>query len=317
MYSLIRKIQEERFPHLKDEEPSRFISRQEYEDAVHSSNDKSGEDDDHGRFLENNAHIARFAARPNVDPQDPDEVSTAYEAMVYPKLISLLSSERLILRQKALYSLIELFLQSKENIVSAINANVMEPCMDLVDDGDMTVRENALSAIGFLVTVKKGRDQFVRDQLMAEIIPCVNDDSSTMAVRFALRVMKNISRFVDTRSLLRDSGCIPVLVSCMEKRNSAHIKDKEQRLVLVECLQALQNSLDAEGAQEIALEAGAICVLNRLLQDMEMLRSSALLGCGVDKEVHRFVMSACGCVAYIWYVSLEAENLTEEFPPDC
>lgn len=290
MHALIRKIQEEQYPHLKDDRPAQFIAK----------NRNDGEGIRLDSFRKNNAHIARFATRPNVDAQDPDEVSMAFEARVYPKLVKLLSNERIIVRQKALYSLIELFLQCKENISSALDADMMEPCMDLVDDPDSTVRENALCAMGFLVTLKKGRDQFVKDQFISELIPCVSDDESPTAVRYALRVMKNVSMHVDARNLLRDTGCIPVLVSCMKKSDSSYFANKEQRLVLTECLQALQNALAADGAQEIAIEAGAVPVLNRLLQDVEVLQSSALFGCGIDKEVNSFITAACTCLTYIW-----------------
>ncbi len=48
-------------------------------------------------FEANSKHIAKFACRPNIKPQDPNEVSLAYEARIYPKLVRITAIMLLLL----------------------------------------------------------------------------------------------------------------------------------------------------------------------------------------------------------------------------
>lgn len=301
MHALIRKIQEERFPHLKKEEKSYIVDKYEQVSSVSTGDETNSntESFNWGKFLKNNAHIAQFSARPNVDDQNPNEVSMAFGMRIFPKLTELLGQERAILRQKALLGFIELFMQKKENIISALEAGAMEPCMDLIDDPDVCIRENALCAMGFLVSVKAGTDEFIKEGYIEELKPCIDDEENPIASRNALRVMKILSRNSTAAAVLRDSGCIPLLVSCASRKIEM-ITHSDHRNVLVECLRTLQNALTAEDSHKIALESNAVPALHKILGDMEVLRSSALLGCDMDKEVHAIVAAACTCVAYIW-----------------
>jgi hypothetical protein len=200
--------------------------------------------------------------------QDPNEISYAYEAQIFPKLTRLLHSEVLVVRQKAVAGLIELYLLKKENCVQSINSGVVEPLLNLLSDRDDKLRETSLVALCHLTNVKKGRDILANKNIVDVLKKLAENDTRVMVQVNALRVLEGLGAEWSGSELLYEE-CVPLLI----EKSSGHQKDDTNLQVKTEALKVLYRALKIPNCDILSIKNEAVSVLTEIL-NCEKCRSS-------------------------------------------
>ncbi|TPX43385.1 hypothetical protein SeMB42_g04128 [Synchytrium endobioticum] len=106
---------------------------------------------------------------------DATQVRLAYGNRAIPKLISELSSEALITRQRALIALAELF-HAPDHSAYGIQQGVVPVLLSLVSSRDLTTRQKASECFVILAGLAIGRRAFVGNEALKPISVLFNDE---------------------------------------------------------------------------------------------------------------------------------------------
>eukprot|EP00667_Euglena_gracilis_P011949 EG_transcript_12215 len=222
-----------------------------------------------GHLGENLNHIARFESKPNVKPTDPQMLPEPYESRVYQKLILNLRSPDLVLRQKAVAALIQLFGQKGEHVARTIEFGGIPALVESTKDASEGVRVDASIALAKLAAHPKGLTVILDGDLVGPLIAAVSDTpaAAVQALRTLQALDAHWNSHAGTAALLAAGGVQLYIRLAREGPDP----------VRAEALKALAKVYSVKEAFIGVLEAQVMPVLTDLLvsESPDVLESAA------------------------------------------
>jgi len=210
-------------------------------------------------FDANGRHITAFQNNQNPKPQHIHTITRGFEKFAFPKIVRILSSDDLILKQKGLLGAAEL-LATGENGVQCLSNGICLAIAKLLGDSDDVVRERAAAALEVMAHTQMGCERILQDGAAKKLIAMLDDKSNDVRDAAYSALVEASSRCVDIQALLVSSETLPRLV---KKTIDEEVGRSSMALELIRC--CLSGVRDP--AVDALLGCGAIATIKPLLQE--------------------------------------------------
>lgn len=202
-------------------------------------------------FAQNSSHIARVAAIPNFEPTPEEELSVAYGAQAYPKLVREMNSHLLTLQLQALQKMLEM-IASPRHISSFIAAGCVDALNVAARCEDAEARNLSTIALARLAREDAGRKEMIAKQSINVLVQCAADESAAVR-RAAFEAVSFLALTMEGLCACHKADFVSVTVARCTKEGGE--SDEE---VNFKALGALHQLSKNDPAANAAVDCGAI-----------------------------------------------------------
>lgn len=169
--------------------------------------------------------LHRHQIRPYTLPSDPMVLTAPFGNVVYPKLVSHLSHENVVLRRQAVQGLFDLLTLKAEHVVVALQHGVLEALVERLSDADDDIRTQSCIVLDIIVKVPCGQEAMLAagSDVLRKILRTADDTCSEVVVE-VLKLLQSCSSPVNQYELTRklvQLGSIGVLVKKISSNDDA------------------------------------------------------------------------------------------------
>jgi len=210
-------------------------------------------------FDANGRHINAFESKPNPKEQDKHTITRGFDKFAFPKIVRILKSDDLVLKQKGLLGAAEL-LATGESGAQCLEAGICGAITALLQDPDEIVRERAAAALEVTAHSAVGCEHVLKEGAVDKLVKMLDDTSADVRDAAYSALVEAASRLVDVQRALVEHGTLPSLV---EKAVQEEIGRSSMALELLRCcLSGVR-----EPAVDALLECSAIKQITPLLEN--------------------------------------------------
>ncbi|KAK3287628.1 hypothetical protein CYMTET_4872 [Cymbomonas tetramitiformis] len=216
-------------------------------------------------FDANGRHINTFENKPNPKPQDKHTITRGFEKFAFPKIVRVLGSDDLILKQKGLLGAAEL-LATGESGAQCLEAGICKAITTLLEDQDELVRERAAAALEVTAHSAAGCDYILADGAVEKLVKMLDDTSMEVRDAAYSALVEAASRSVHVQRALVDQETLPPLV---KKAVAEETGRSSMALELLRCC--------LSGVRDDAVQALLVCDAIRDIKPLLELDDPAVL----------------------------------------